>query len=925
MSLIQGMRQCAWPTIAVALVLTVVSVYYTLTHLAIRTSRNDLVASSQRLITLSDKMEKDFGLRDGLVVVVEGASRSRSVEFADALAAELRQYPQEFADLFYRIDPERFKPWALLYLETPDLLKLKAHLLDNQGVMAGLAAEPTLSRFYGLVNEEITRALIGNLFTGFLEEEGKEKLPDLALLNASLRQLCRQLKGGQDYESPFATFFPKGMGELTSEGYFFTDNEKYLLFLITPQQDGFATKEEQLKVLRQVLAGVKSRFPDVSAGVTGPDALEADEMASALKDVTLATWLSILTQMVLLIIFLRSLRRTLVEGAVLVLGLIWTFGAATLVVGHLNLLSVVFAPLMLGLTIDYGIHWFCRQEEEEGGRGRCTMPIMTCTMRRSAPGIIYAGLAAMVSFMPLVFTGFKGLAELGLILTMGVFLMLVATLLLLPSLVIVSEKCTSAEEEEDLGDCGHPQPLLSLGRVRPGFIAALGLAVIALGGISLCYVPFDLNPLHLQNQKTESVAWEYKLLLDSQYSTSYGALASTSLADLEAKTKALKAMPTVSHVESILSFLPPEVEAKRKILQELTPLFAGIQFAATGTKPSDPKELAGVLGRIRFKLAEALASLGAEAGVTKAQLEEASRLLGEAIPLLDPQGNPQAASRLQLYEHRFFGDLNDKWDLMRANTTSRPPTIQDLPQAVRERFISPHETYLMRVFPSQDIWNFPPLHQFVKNLWSVDPNAVGDPVLLYTFTLGFRNACLWAAGIALAVITVMLLFLFRSLKMTLLAMLPLWVGTGLTLNLMWLLNLPFNQANVLFLPLILGEGIEFGIIILVRWQLEESARAITLPASTAKGVALAALTTTVGFGSLMISGHQGVFSLGLLATVGSLSVLVASLSVLPACLRLLEKKEPRRRPSFSPVLGLGWWSHHRILRKGPNEKTALDH
>ena len=241
---------------------------------------------------------------------------------------------------------------------------------------------------------------------------------------------------------------------------------------------------------------------------------------------------------------------------------------------------------------------------------------------------------------------------------------------------------------------------------------------------------------------------------------------------------------------------------------------------------------------------------------------------------------------------------------------------------MRARFISPQGTYLIRVFPSEDIWNFGPLKQFVKSLWSVDPNAVGDPVLLYNFTLGFRNSILWAAGLALLAIGVMLVFLFRSLKMALLALIPLLVGTGLTVNLMWVLNLPFNQANVLFVPLILGEGIEFGIIILARWRQEESARAITLPASTAKGVALAALTTTMGFGSLMVSGHQGTFSLGLLATVGSLSVLLTSLSILPACLRLVERTYPRQ-PAFQPYLIFGRWLHH-LIRKKSHEKAALD-
>jgi hypothetical protein len=165
-------------------------------------------------------------------------------------------------------------------------------------------------------------------------------------------------------------------------------------------------------------------------------------------------------------------------------------------------------------------------------------------------------------------------------------------------------------------------------------------------------------------------------------------------------------------------------------------------------------------------------------------------------------------------------------------------------------------------------------------------------VLLYVFTLAFRNACLWAAGASLLGITLMVAFMLRSLRLTILALIPLIVGTALTLILMWLLGVPFNQANVLFLPLILGEAVEYGIIILVRWQQEKSARVITLPAGTAKGVLLASLTTAVGFGSLMISGHQGTFSLGLLSTVGSLSVLLAALSILPALLRLVSERYP---------------------------------
>lgn len=925
-SFVRGLRLCAWPIVVVAIVLAMAAVYYTYTNLVVRTSRNDLVGSNQRLVQLSEKMHKAFGGQDGLVVVVENGHRQRATQFAEALARELRRYPERFPQLFYQLNPDSFERWALLYLDSKDLTNLKDTILGQKHLLAGLAADPRLTTFYQSVNEQIARAMIGHLFTGFLEEKQAGELPDVTLLNATLKQLYDSLAGKQAYVSPFNSFFPKELSDLSEEGFFFTENDKFLLFLVTPEADGYQTVAKDLSLLREVVDRVKTRFPGIKVGVTGPDALEADEMGSSLKDITLATWLSLASQLVLLVLFLRSLRRTWVEGLVLIIGLCWTFGLVTLIVGHLNLLSMIFAPLMLGLTIDYGIHWFCRLEEEEARRSRCTTETLACTFRRAAPGIIYAGLAATVSFLPLAFVGFKGLAELGLILTMGIMVMLIATLILVPSLVMISEGCTADGNFEDCPP--QPKPFLHLHWRRPGLIVGLGLIITALGGVSLWHVPFDLNPLHLQNQRTESVVWEYKLLEDSKYSTSYGALATASLKELETRIEALKKLPTVSHVESVLSFLPSQEEQKRAILKEFEPVLSSINFPRAPAGASSPQDVAGILSRINFKMAEAAKNLEQEKAATREQLAEAHQYINQIIPLLDVSRNPQAVQRLADFDRQFFGDLRDKWELFRGYAKSAlespPPGLSDLPQAVRERFISPQGAFLIRVFPSQDIWNFGPLKEFVNNLWSVDPNAVGDPILLYVFTLGFRNACLEAAGLALLAITGMLLLFFRSVKLTLLALIPLVVGTGLTLNLMWLLGLPFNQANVLFLPLILGEGVEFGIIILARWRLEESARAITLPASTAKGVVLAALTTTAGFGSLMVSGHQGTFSLGLLATVGSLSVLLASLSILPAFLRLVEQDLEVRHPSFTPYLSPVRWVNH-MIRKKPDEKTALDH
>jgi hopanoid biosynthesis associated RND transporter like protein HpnN len=839
-------------------------------------------------------MDRQFGGRDNLAVVVENSDPKDAVRFVEALAAELKQYPQHFQELFYRVDPEKFRNWAFLYLEQEQLLDLKEKLSDHQTELRALTSDPRLVRFYQVVNEELTKAMMENLFTGFLlEEQEKEKFPDFGLLQSSLKQMEISLKGEDSFTSPLTSLIPGEVVDLDQEGYFFTENNKYLLLLVSTRQEDYSSTAEDLKVLRQVLVRVQTRFPGVQAGVTGPGALEADEMSGAMADIGIASWVSLVGQMLLMVLFFRSLRRTLVQGAVLFIGLCWTFGIAALAVGHLNLLSIVFGPLLLGITVDFGIHWYSRLQEEQGKQTQCSMGNLSCTIKQASPGILYAALAAMVSVCPLIFTGFKGLEELGLIITLGILANIFAFLVLLPSLAIVTEKWIPGPLEYEC--VGEPRAFLSIRWRRPILVLALGLIITILGVISLFYVPFDLNPLHLQNPGTESVVWEQKLIRESKYSTSYGAMLVSSTADLPGLSDKLKNLDSVSHVESILSFLPTEVESKQRLLAKLRPSVTGIDFASNPPTSSDPRELASILGRIRFKISQAVTSeWEPEDKPIQEKLMEVDGLLLRIIPLLNPDTNPQAAARLGDYEHNFISDLQDKWELLRDNIkqASKPMRLDDLPQNVRERFVSSDGQYLVRIFPARDIWNPGPLAEFVRDLRSVNPDVIGDPVLLYVFTLAFRNACLWAAGVSLLGITIMVAFLLRSVWLTVLALIPLIVGTSLTLSLMLLLEIPFNQANVLFLPLILGEAVEYGIIILVRWQQEKSARIITLPEGTAKGVLLAALTTAVGFGSLMISGHQGTFSLGLLSTVGSLSVLLAALSVLPALLRLLKERYP---------------------------------
>ena len=293
---------------------------------------------------------------------------------------------------------------------------------------------------------------------------------------------------------------------------------------------------------------------------------------------------------------------------------------------------MIFAPLILGLGIDYGVHWLCRLDEEDAAYEQtATLMALNGGVLRSLPGIIYAGLAAMFSFLPLAFVNFKGLAELGLILAIGIFIMLIATILLAPPLVLASEPYVRADLPERC-PVDH-SPFLNLKWKYPKWIMFVGLVIIGLGIFSLFRVQFDLNPLHLQNPQIESVVWEMRILKESQYSTSFAAMTAGSLQELEEKTAALEKLNTVSHVESVLSFLPAHQQEKRSILKDLEPLVTSVKFTGV-SMPSDPKDLANILSRINFKIDEAGKELEEQKAATRENILETHHLINQILPLL---------------------------------------------------------------------------------------------------------------------------------------------------------------------------------------------------------------------------------------------------------------------------------------------------
>jgi uncharacterized protein len=878
-------------TILIALTLAGLSLVYTKNHLGFLTSQRSLISSENRLVQLSKELDQ-FDDLDNFVVAIENHNPSRTLSFLRALVARLEADRAHYIDVFYRVDPKALRPWALLYLSRKDLVNVRDRLEEHPDFINNLARSPNVTNFFKLANAEIASGVVEELFTGFLSDKpsrAKGEPLDLTLLINSLKSMKEYLDENV-YVSPWATFFSGESWDEESEGYFWTENKRYLLLFITPAKadKGFGNTQGSIQALRQTIARVQADFPDIKAGVTGQEALNVDEMTLALEDMSLATILSLVGLTILLAVFWRGSRRPWFGITELLVALCLTIGLTTLVVGHLNILSVVFAPLVLGLGIDYGTHWLSRYQEEAQREGVSRKEAVRSTMINLGPGLVTAGLSAALSFFPLVLTGFRGLAELGIICSIGMLMTTTTSMCVLPAITLMFDKRSNRTTSPNY--CAT-KPLFRLTDRHAYAILLTSCIALGLSWLLARGVTFDLNMLKLQSKSAESVIWEMKILNDSKRSSMYGALLAHSQEEVERKAKALESLPSVSEVQSTASLLPHDQEEKLRLVKQLAPLLPELQDFRDSGESINLQELRSTLSKISFKMLDPSWSESGDRTHLEAQMIQVRELIEDLRLHFDSADKAKTMGALLAFNRALIGDLKDKLDILHANSNrTRPMTLDDLPKELLQRFVGEDRIFLIRVFPSQDIWEPELLGRFVQELRTVDPDAIGDPVTLYIFTKEFRDACIAAVIYAVVLIAALLLFTFRSLVYALLAMIPLFVGAAWTLGLIRCFGINLNLANSVFLPMIVGAGVEYAVIILQRWK-QGGNGSIVLPFSTGKGVILAGLSTTIGFGSLMISSHQGVYSLGLLTTVGSLCVLAAAVLLLPSIMRLL--------PSFS--------------------------
>ena len=899
---------CARPalTVCVAFGLAVLGVGYAAHSLTLETSKFHLLPLHQRYATLYKDYAEDFGQLEDIVVVVESPAVEISTAYAARLAGVLRAGALGTARISYRIYASRLEARALLYLPLDTLRETLHTIASQEDLLADFAATPTLDRLVEGINQ-----YIGATFLPGVPGAAAEAQPAPTRLLLDLLTQLSETIDGQPYRSPWGALI--ATPTIAPGGGYFLSHDRRLLYVVVDLVDmprTFDAEHGAIIAIRSAIASLRPEFPSVEAGVTGAPTLFSDELSATARDGRIASVLALVLTLGLLLLAFRRLLTSCAMLAVLAVSLAWSLGVITLLVGHLTIFSMMFVSVVIGLGTDYGIFFLFRYREERV-LGRTLVGALERTAARSGPGILLGALTAAVTFYILTIAEFQGIRDFGFISGTAILLAFLSMLTVFPAALLLIDRWQKAPRlvpTADRPDAQRP-PDPQEDERSPHRIPALEwlvrypktivIASVIVTGASLWAAPrvgFDYNVLNLQAEGTESVVWERKAAAASGRSVFAALSTATSLAELEAKQAAFQRLPSVSDVQSVLSVLPDQQTVKLGLLQRLADVADGIR--PREQRPLDLRALTAALQTLKRRMDLASAHSGGN-GPPK-EIVDIARATSALLGRLEARERGAAEVALAGYQARLAGDFAQQWQRLQLASRPAPLTLGDLPEQLRRKFIGKSGHLLLQIYSRLDLLDRPGQARFVEELRTVDPDVTGQPVVAYesmrliesAFRLGLAYAFALVAGIAALMI--------RRVQETVLAMVPLILGTLWTVGIMHVAGLKFNLVNVWALPLVIGSAAEYGVNIILRsLEIPAHGGGPRLARSTVMGVVFNGLTTLAGFGSLLVAHHRGVWSLGVLLVIGSAMTLTASLVVLPVLVRLGDRwRSPAANQSF---------------------------
>jgi len=857
--IMQVVAACArrpWLVIAVAAVLSAGAFTYTASHIAIDTNSTRLIAEDVVWRQRELVFDAAFPQRADLIaVVIDGASPELAEQSTAALARRLSNQIELFRAVWRPDGGAFFDRAGLLFESAAELSQTTQRLIAAQPLLGSLAADPSVR---GLMDA------LALLVEGV--QTDPTRFDELAQPLGVLADAFEGVVAGQAPAFSWHTLITGRAPE---------PRELRRFILVQPVLDYSALQpgERASAAIRRTAHELGlDADPRVRVRQTGPVPLADEEFATLADGAALNAAIMLAAVVLLLWIALRSWRLIVAIMLSLGVGLIVTTAFGLMVFGTLNLISIAFAVLFVGLGVDFGIQ-FCVCYRAK----RYASDDMHIALRDAggevggALALAAASIAAgFYAFLP---TEYRGVSELGVIAGTGMIIAFICSVTLLPALVALSRP---PGERSAVGYTALVPLDRFLQRRRYAVLAVAG--IVAVGSLALLpRLQFDFNPLHLRSVKVESMATLLDLMRDPNTTPNTLDVLAPSVAEAAGLAQRLEQLPEVDHAITLTSFVPEQQDEKLALITDAALLLDAVLNPGQAKPAPSDNDTLRAMERTAQSLEQAAAVRpGTAVAAAAARLAKALRTLA--------QGEPAQRQRLRAV---LIPGLVVTLDQLRAAMQAGPVTLATLPDDLKRDWVASDGRARVEVFPKGDANDNATLRRFVTAVRALAPEATGAPVSILessrTVVRAFVQAGLWAS----LAITVLLAFTLRRATDVLLTLAPLVLSGLATLGICVAIGLPLNFENIIALPLLFGIGVAFNIYFVMAWR---AGKRELLPSSLTRAVIFSALTTGTAFGSLWLSHHPGTSSMGKLLALSLACTLVSALLFLPALLA-----EPRLR------------------------------
>ena len=831
--------------IVIALVLSVVSGIYAVRNFAINTNVNQLISPDlpwrQRELAFVDAFQ---GNHEKVLAVVDAATSEQASAAGRALAQKLAADHALFSSVQELSENPFFARNGVLFLPADEVTSSLGSLAQSQPLVSVLVADPS---WRGLVQA------LDFSFQGIQAQ--KFTLDDM------VRPLSMFAKPIEDVLAARPASF--SWRELVNNKPP-TPNDLRRFIEISPMLDYGALEpgKTATDAIRQAAAdlGFDAKY-HARLRLTGAIPIQDEEFAT-IKDHAAENAIgTIIVVLTILWLALKSPRIILAVFLSITAGLAVTAALGLWMVGALNPISIAFAVLFVGIGVDFGIQFSVRYRAERYEVNNLRVALANAAKHLGVP-LTLAATATACGFLSFLPTDYKGVSELGQIAGVGMIIAFVSTITLLPALLKVFNP---PGEKEPLGYASLAPVDRFMERNRVAII--VGTAVVVLGGLPLLYwLQFDFNPINLNSPKVESIATYLDLRSDPATGASTIEVLAPSLAAAKQDVARIGALPEVSRVMTIESFVPEDqpkkLAAVGKTAKALGPTLAQ-------TPHPDPTDAESITA-LNF----GVMSLTQVAGDQQGPGAAAAKRLADALAKLVKS---DAATRAKAQDV-LIAPLKIALDGLRNALQAEPIADMTLPADLTAQWLKPDGRARVEVYPKGDPNDNEVLRQFARAVLAVQADATGGPISILESGNTVIRAFIQAGGWALASIAFLLWIVLRRFTDVLLTLIPLLVAGIVTLELCVLIGMPLNFANIIALPLLLGVGVAFKIYYITAWRNGQTG---LLQSSLTRAVIFSAMTTATAFGSLWLSSHPGTSTMGKLLALSLACTLAAAVLFQP--------------------------------------------